>query len=568
MSETPGGATSLQLANRRTHSSSRVSEQIVPLSSDAASYEWVFEHIPSSSHSPATALPASLAPSVAYPGLPGPKHRSSTGTVASLTSETGLSFVPGGIPHPSTNQRFPGALRIAATHSNRHMSSFVTNIQEVGLDPGGDRHAQGLTTAKIYADGYETRQTGHRHVNLLDNLVWFIVTQPPEVPTTDERRRLQAINNEAAPLSTSVVQSQAPSVGVAEVLHPRSALASRAEQVPSPTEVNNHGPVSQNLTSRATMGMADNLLDHPLQASAERQVGSGRYGTLYVPQTTIQEPTDDTAQVSHPSAVYNRMPTDNIPVRGCPYISGSEVVAFAPRYQGIIRELYLPGEFGKWKQLVRAGVLIVGLVEQLREGCNMGQIQELLQNSGDISAPEWISEWLDLQPLTRFRCPKASVRNPSMLLYPSYTVPHEWRLFWIRSAHIVFRTLLGLRNCCPNPSSRAQRNLMDPNEWNAWADDVLWVFCQLIDLARLHGRSIFVVPVHLASAAQALRESYLHAGNHQMVDDSSPLAMGRQWKAKSLQAAPHELSTLTGSSSLKRRYANVEIGDTKRQRTM
>ncbi|KAI0703515.1 hypothetical protein C8T65DRAFT_696745 [Cerioporus squamosus] len=318
------------------------------------------------------------------------------------------------------------------------------------------------------------------------------------------------VADDDSPVPPSAVQSRVPPSSLAEV--PRApARALRGEQDISLTEFN-------------------------VQPSGESQ-----------------EPTQGTSELSHHSAFSSRMPTDTIHVRHCRHISGSEVAGFTNRFHNIIRELYLPREFRKWQQLVRAGVLTVGLVQELHGegGYGTGQLQEVLQNSGDVSPTEWISEWLDLQPPTRFQCPKASVEHPSMLLYPAHTVPHEWLLFWTRSGHIVFRTLLGLKRCSPNPSSRAKRYLMDRSEWEAWVNDVLWVLCRLIDLAKFRGRSIFGVPTHLTSAAEALQKSYLHAEVQQTADGSSEL--GRRWKAVSLQAAPRELSVAIGSSSHKRR---------------
>ncbi|TFK83807.1 hypothetical protein K466DRAFT_567604 [Polyporus arcularius HHB13444] len=402
----------------------RVSEQIAPHNSHSG-YDWVFEHIPTSSHSQ-PALPASLAPSADYPS-------DRTHPVSTIpASETGInSAAP---THTSTDKWSLGAQRTAAALTDRLMSSSAIKVQGVGRGSVDNRRRQGSTATNIDVKGYETRPAGHQHANLPNNPVEDIMLYP------------------------SAVQLRTPSSGPAEGSRPRSAHARiyRGEQVFSLTEVNP-------------------------QSSGQCQAGSSRLTTPHIPQISNQEPKNATYELPH-RAAFSSSRSMNMP--SCPHISGSEVVAFAPGFQSIIRDLYLPREFRQWKQLVRAGVLIVGLVERLREECdyNMGQLQELLRKSEDISPLEWISEWLDLQPPTRFGCPKASVKNPLMLLYPPYTAPHDWLPFWTRSACIVFRTLLGLKVCSPNPSIGPKRYLMDPSEWEAWADDVLWVFCQLIDL--------------------------------------------------------------------------------------
>ncbi|KAI0691400.1 hypothetical protein C8T65DRAFT_699741 [Cerioporus squamosus] len=236
------------------------------------------------------------------------------------------------------------------------------------------------------------------------------------------------------------------------------------------------------------------------------------------------------------------MPTDNSNKQSCPHISGSEVAPFAQRFQGVIRELYLPGQVSKWKQLVRAGVLIVGLVKGLREESRVDneQLQEIIHDSRDVSVANWISEWLDLQPPTRFLCPKAFVKHPLMLLYPSDTAPYQWLPFWTRCTQVIFRTLLGLRGCSRESKNRAAE-YMDLDEWEAWADDVQWVFGRLLDLAKLHGKSVFGVPPHLAYAGQALRRAPFRSAQQE--------------------------SLTFASGSQKRRSDDVEYGGTKRQKT-
>lgn len=92
----------------------------------------------------------------------------------------------------------------------------------------------------------------------------------------------------------------------------------------------------------------------------------------------------------------------------------------------------------------------------------------------------WISDWLDLQPLTRFKAPKESVMHPSSLLHPSSASAQDWSLFWHRYREVTFRVLFGLQMLSLH-SSNASRARMNAEDWTAWADDVLGVLYQLID---------------------------------------------------------------------------------------
>ena len=98
------------------------------------------------------------------------------------------------------------------------------------------------------------------------------------------------------------------------------------------------------------------------------------------------------------------------------------------------------------------------------------------------TSQEWVAEWVELQPLSRFRSAQFSIKHPDDLLRPDNTESSDWTLFWMHTRQVVFGVLLGLRLCCPHLASpTVQPCCMEIEKWAAWRDDVLWVLGQLLN---------------------------------------------------------------------------------------
>ena len=165
----------------------------------------------------------------------------------------------------------------------------------------------------------------------------------------------------------------------------------------------------------------------------------------------------------------------------------------------------MPAQAPRWQQLVRTAVLTVGTVEEwvglshylkhdsLTSPAQKAQAPEYASRpvesdataytSTSATAEEWIAEWVELQPLSRFRGAQPTIDHPSELLQPSDTDPSDWAIFWIRTRPIVFRTLLGLRACSPylKRSATSVSGGMEGSKWVAWLEDVLWALNVLLN---------------------------------------------------------------------------------------
>ena len=84
-----------------------------------------------------------------------------------------------------------------------------------------------------------------------------------------------------------------------------------------------------------------------------------------------------------------------------------------------------------------------------------------------------------MQPLRRFRGPKAMVNHPRVLLNPTATSPDEWALFWLHPRQTIFPLLLGLKLLSPY-AAQPSGSSMTPDDWTAWVGDVLWGLSQII----------------------------------------------------------------------------------------
>ncbi|KAI0694234.1 hypothetical protein C8T65DRAFT_699023 [Cerioporus squamosus] len=186
------------------------------------------------------------------------------------------------------------------------------------------------------------------------------------------------------------------------------------------------------------------------------------------------------------------------------YISSFDVMPYVSvdDFADIIRKLYLPYEVPRWQQLVRAAVLVVGLVEELHRNDGYTGLHHVVHNRDYVSPTEWIPAWLDLQPRSRFSGPKPSVLHPRMLLYPANTTLDDWGMFLTHPRQVVFRVLLGLRSCSPYVTYPTMPALMSQDDWAAWADDVLWVMFQVLNHVKSY-KTGHDIPSRRTSDAQA-----------------------------------------------------------------
>ncbi|RPD54701.1 hypothetical protein L226DRAFT_525971 [Lentinus tigrinus ALCF2SS1-7] len=171
-------------------------------------------------------------------------------------------------------------------------------------------------------------------------------------------------------------------------------------------------------------------------------------------------------------------------------VTAPEIRRFASQdsFAEVIRKLYLPPDVPRWQQLVRAAVLIVGTVEEWVAEYATRSLDFSLTTPEFGESKEWIAEWLELQPLSRFPGTQSSIDHPSALLHPENIHPSEWALFWAHSRQVIFGVLLGLKLCSSHVDPGVVRSCRMENElWMAWMDDVTWV---LESLLTLHGKTL------------------------------------------------------------------------------
>ncbi|KAI0703524.1 hypothetical protein C8T65DRAFT_696751 [Cerioporus squamosus] len=263
--------------------------------------------------------------------------------------------------------------------------------------------------------------------------------------------------------STVMNFSWTPTVANAHVHHEIDAAS--ATGVPGRSQQNGANP-STTVRQRAgianepawsmPMGIADGVIHHQ-QTTLQVPSGITSGGVVSAP---VQQPAHDHQQVM-------------------PYVSVDD-------FADIIRKLYLPYEVPRWQQLVRAAVLVVGLVEELHRNGGHTGLHHVVHPREYVPPAEWISAWLDLQPRSRFSGPKASVVHPGMLLYPATSTLEDWGMFLTHSRQVVFRVLLGLKSCSPYVTHATKPALMSEDDWVAWADDVLWVIFQVLNHVKLY----------------------------------------------------------------------------------
>lgn len=164
----------------------------------------------------------------------------------------------------------------------------------------------------------------------------------------------------------------------------------------------------------------------------------------------------------------------------------------------------------------------------------------------DFKTPEeWVVEWLELQPLSRFPSPEGSIDHPGALIYLP-TVPGDWALFWTHARDIVFRIILGLKSCSPH-SARRMTAAMKVEVWAAWLDDVLWVLYQLLHqyVSRTYDvdKSYILTLKSMGVHGKGLMSSKLGASCHKPGDR----------KPSTTQYLPADPPTCSGSEETLRR---------------
>ncbi|KAI0745561.1 hypothetical protein C8Q76DRAFT_688613 [Earliella scabrosa] len=193
-------------------------------------------------------------------------------------------------------------------------------------------------------------------------------------------------------------------------------------------------------------------------------------------------------------------------------ISSSEVMRFAALddFADVIRKLYLPPDVPKWQQLVRAAVLVVGTIEEWSPMRTPAAARPQLKDPTMATCQSWVDNWLELQPPTRFKCPKGSVTHPNALIRPVCTQPRDWALLWMHPRDIIFGLILDFKLCSPRAAANPD-GCMEAAMWAAWLDDVLWVFYQLLEHIRVYGKEGMLSVVKLHTGTQLRQKLALSA---------------------------------------------------------
>ncbi|KAJ2984505.1 hypothetical protein NUW54_g10485 [Trametes sanguinea] len=149
-----------------------------------------------------------------------------------------------------------------------------------------------------------------------------------------------------------------------------------------------------------------------------------------------------------------------------------------------------------WIQVVRAGTILVGQAEDLQErltGERPPKTQEIQPRS--CRRDQWISAWVDLQPhRRRMGLWNSDITTPQQMRRPEDTLPAEWRPFWKHSRLHVYRVLTQLKGCLSDTvGSTVTSYRMSRALWDAWVEDVLWSFCQMIRL--IEGQEDLIEPL-------------------------------------------------------------------------
>ncbi|KAI0642151.1 hypothetical protein C8Q79DRAFT_1014019 [Trametes meyenii] len=150
----------------------------------------------------------------------------------------------------------------------------------------------------------------------------------------------------------------------------------------------------------------------------------------------------------------------------------------------LVKNLEIPIYIQSWVQAVRSGMVLTGLVEDLRhERDGIRPPWTFTQSSARCSKDEWVSAWIGLQPLRRRSNLLIEPNSPEALMRPPDTSPSEWQPFWENTRQLVFYTLFGLHKCSFVRSAEASTTItMTQEDWTSWTDDVAWAFHQMIRL--------------------------------------------------------------------------------------
>ncbi|KAI0689183.1 hypothetical protein C8T65DRAFT_700346 [Cerioporus squamosus] len=279
-----------------------------------------------------------------------------------------------------------------------------------------------------------------------------------------------------------------------------------------------------------------------------------REGVAQYHQPTLQMARETTSanmvptSVQQPDHIIPRLSLSSVEgmaMQNSTYISASEVMPYVSvdDFADIIRKLYLPCDVPRWQQLVRVAVLVVGLIEDLRRNDGYAGLHHVVHPRDFVSPAEWVSEWLDLQPGSRFPGPQAtSITHPGMLLYPAHSRLEDWGQFLTRSRQVVFRVLLGLRSCSPYVSHPEKPHLMNQDDWAAWADDVLWVLFQVLNHVKMY-KEAHSIPAHARPDAQVSQSaSSLRTMRHDAAVEPPSTRLGLP------QSEPRQVDSRAGPS--------------------
>ncbi|KAI0649609.1 hypothetical protein C8Q79DRAFT_923150 [Trametes meyenii] len=152
-----------------------------------------------------------------------------------------------------------------------------------------------------------------------------------------------------------------------------------------------------------------------------------------------------------------------------------------------------------WTQVVRAGIMLVACVEDLRERREGNRSSRIIDvQTSRRSKEAWISRWIGIQPLRRvLGLSHADILEPSIMHRPHDALPSEWSAFWNDARGLVFGMLIEVKHLRPSDPvvEPLSPSVMPIAVWRQWTGDVLWSFHQMIHLATEHEDMVFQVMV-------------------------------------------------------------------------
>ena len=118
---------------------------------------------------------------------------------------------------------------------------------------------------------------------------------------------------------------------------------------------------------------------------------------------------DCPSKASPPLTIRHNHDAEGAVMQYSTYIKASDVRAYASQddFGDVIRKLYLPPDVPKWQQLVRAAVLVVGIIEQVRP--------TTLLSHDDLSYPPFSSVVVETEVcITLCTPPSTSLRQSGL----------------------------------------------------------------------------------------------------------------------------------------------------------